>query len=89
MAMIRTQIYFTKELYRDLKTGAAINNTTVSDYIRQLLDDKSAINQLASKQNKPGNPLLELAKINPKRSASEKKLNISGKVDDYLPVNLR
>jgi hypothetical protein len=80
MAMIRTQIYFDKELYADLKTGAALNNTTISNYIRQLL----VLNK-EQPTHKPLKSLLDFAKS----AKSLGKSNITKNFDKYLPKNLR
>lgn len=38
--MKRTQIYFPKELHKDLKIGAAIMKIGLSEYIRMILEEK-------------------------------------------------
>ena len=38
--MQRTQIYFPKSLHQDLKTGAAMMNKTLSEFIRMVLEEK-------------------------------------------------
>lgn len=38
--ILRTQIYFPKDLYQELKTGAVMNNLSLSEYIRRILKEK-------------------------------------------------
>ena len=38
--MLRTQIYFPEQLYQELKTGAAMSNLSLSEYIRRIIKAK-------------------------------------------------
>lgn len=85
--MIRTQIYFDKDLYTNLKYCSQSRGISMSEYIRQLLADKIIFDSNVAK--KSVNPLLKIAKLADKDPIPKKLENISGNVDKYLPKNLR
>ena len=80
MTMTRTQIYFDQDLFSRLKTCAKLNKTTVSGYIRQLLNEKTNPNLAVKKKS-----LLDLAKSAKKLGKS----NMAKDFDKYLPPELR
>jgi len=85
--MIRTQIYLQDTMMDDFRTGAMLNKTTVSEYIRQLLHEKSTLSSII--KMKKINPLLELAKLSNRDPKPKKLTNISGNFDKYLPIEWR
>lgn len=71
-------------LITNLRIGAKYNKTTVSEYIRQLLNEK--ISAVSIPKNKKINPLLELAKLASKDKTKGKPTDISRNFDKYLPI---
>lgn len=84
--MIRTQIYFDKALYNNLKYCAKKRGISMSEYIRQLLSEKISFDPIKKKKM---DPLMELSKLADKDPTPKKLINISGNIDKYLPKNLR
>lgn len=81
--MIRTQIYLDDNLITNLRIGAKYNKTTVSEYVRQLLNEK--ISPISIPATKKVSPLLKLAKLASKDPKPRRLINYSGNIDKYLP----
>jgi len=83
MQMRRTQIYFPKSLHRDLKTGAAIMNKNLSEYIRMVLEEK-----LYSKPVKTAKKKVRLSII-AKNAISFGKKDLARNFDKYFEASLK
>lgn len=81
--MVRTQIYITQKQYRVLTQKAAVEKTTVSQLIRNLVDRQLSEGKSQYKRKNAGSVLLEMAR-------DAKRLNLKGpsdlasNVDTYL-----
>lgn len=56
--MHRTQIYFPKELHKDLKVAAKVANMSLSEYIREVLEAKLYNKPSKLPKRGRGNPLI-------------------------------
>lgn len=78
--MLRTQIYFPRELYQDLKTGATVNNLSLSEYIRRIIREKLYATAKKIKIPTKRGRLSVLAK----NAISFGKRDLAKKFDEYL-----
>ncbi|MCH7730149.1 ribbon-helix-helix domain-containing protein [Patescibacteria group bacterium] len=56
--MHRTQIYFPKELHKDLKVAAKVTNMSLSEYIRKALEEQLYRKPTKASKKGRGNPLI-------------------------------
>ena len=84
--MQRTQIYFPEGLHKDLKIAAKINNVSLSEYIRMILEEKTYSKPIKvnSPKKKRGSPLI-LAK----NAVSFGIKDISKNFDKYFEESLK
>ena len=82
--MVRTQIYFEDDMINSLRIAAKYNKTTVSEYIRQLISEKSIPQHMTN--NKKVNPLLELVRLASKYKSKGRPTDVARNFDKYLPV---
>lgn len=84
MPMLRTQIYFPKDLYQDLRAGAAMNNVSLAEYIRKLISEKLYIKPAVAKIPAKKGDLSLLAK----NAISFGKKDLAKNFDKYFEKSL-
>lgn len=83
--MLRTQIYFPKDLYQELKTGAVMNNLSLSEFIRRILREKIFSSKEKVKIPSKKGDLSLLAK----KAVSFGKKDLAENFDKYLEASLK
>lgn len=84
--MQRTQIYFPEGLHQDLKIAAKINNVSLSEYIRMILEEKTYSKPVPKiKPERKGRGLLVLAD----NAVSFGKKDLAKNFDKYLEESLK
>lgn len=81
--MLRTQIYFPKELFEDLKTGAAMNGFSLSEYIRRIIRERIYLSDEKVKLSRRRGELSILAK----NAISFGKKDLAKNFDKYLETS--